>query len=287
MKEFIRAVEESLLRDGYFYSADTPFEFVDQEQCSSMLKKIVNKIGSIIPQNDRGDLIVRVENKGQDYSDPKVRGHLTNAELPFHSDRTDLIFLLYLCNSEVGGNVKLVDVRQVHENLKFKNQNVISTLREKFPNHGKNGQTGVCDWVMLPIMFGDSQNIYCRYIRRFIEESQLITDSPRLTDEQVEALNTFDEELNKVENQIIISPGKKSLLVIDNFRMLHAREPFASHERRLALRAWASHANSPDLPACFSTIYHETIGGTYRGGFCHLDGFNKRVGLAIEAKSDL
>ena len=266
----IRLAHQRLEMDGYYLLRDLPIAGMSEEDCGHFLLELVRSVAVPIPQNRDGDLIVRIEDEGQNYSDPRVRGHKTNAALAFHTDRTDLIFLLYVRKARIGGNLKLADSRKVVASLERHRPGSIEELRGFFPNDAKREQGGLQDWFMSPILFG-GERPHCRYIRRFIEESQRFADAPRLTQAQLAVLDAWDGELARPENSLLIEVSPGDLLGIDNHRCLHARDAYEDAiDRRLAMRAWAAHSASPDLPPSFASVYHSLDGGTVRGGFVHV-----------------
>ena len=60
-------------------------------------------LGIPIPQNDAGDLLVHVRDQGLDFADPEVRAYQTAARLDYHSDSSDIVGLLCVRPSPVGG----------------------------------------------------------------------------------------------------------------------------------------------------------------------------------------
>lgn len=278
----VRVAHEALVRNGYYVLRGVPLEGLSEEQCGALVLDLARCVSFPLPQNAKGDFVVRIEDEGQDYLDPKVRGHKTNAALAFHSDRTDLIFLLYVRKARQGGNLKLADVRRIYRGLQARAPDVAATLRGSFPNDGKPEQEGAQAWSLMPIFFGEDDAVFCRYIRRFIEESQRFPDAPRLTAQQTHALDVLDAELERPENHFVLEADVGDLLVIDNLRCLHARDAFEDGQgagaRRLAMRAWAAHANSPELPASFGSLYRDVRGGSIRGGFVHCTELRSMLG---------
>src|SRR5260370_11895997 len=60
-------------------------------------------LGRAVTQNPKGALLGHVYDHGRRYGDIDVRGYETSAHLPFHTDSGDIIGLLCLRRSKIGG----------------------------------------------------------------------------------------------------------------------------------------------------------------------------------------
>lgn len=260
-----------LSRKGYLLIKDVPTCSMLEHERISFLFEIAKLLGEPVKQNASGDLIVRIQNEGSDYTSRDVRGHKTNASLNFHSDRADIIILLYARKAKVGGSIKIADVKKVWEYLNSNNPSILSELFSEFPNDKRSNKES-SNWFMAPIFFSYRESIYCRYIRRFIEDSQEHYDAPRLTSNQKKALDILDSALSLKENHVVIKVEEGDLLLIDNFRALHARDSYvdtSNTSKRLAYRMWVSHADSPGLPDSFLNVFNDIRPGVLRGSFEH------------------
>lgn len=247
------------------HGAPTESEKVAQ----SWLWSFCQSLGSPVPQSLDGALVGRVENLGADHKNPTHRGHKTSAGLPFHGDRTDVIALLCVRNAAKGGLSQIASVAKIYELLAAENAEALAVLMKPFPQdrRGEEGQ-GEPPWCAMPIFAFDGDRIVCRFIRRFIESSQRHADAPRLTNEQISALDLLDDVLKRPEVvlEMDLRPGQVQL--IENHSILHARSAFDDGMQggRLLLRLWVSTSRSPRLPDSFRPVFHSTDPGTVRGG---------------------
>ncbi|MGW2842927.1 TauD/TfdA family dioxygenase [Streptomyces sp. NPDC001493] len=230
-------------------------------------------IGTPVSQTRAGNFIARVEDQGAKIAVPTQRGHHSSSALPFHADRTDVIGLLCIRAAAEGGHSQLVSSKALHNLILREHPDLLAVLYQTFP-HDQRGEAppGRPDWCDLPVFSRFAGDFAARYVRRFVEGSQRHAQAPRLTAEQVAAMDLMDELLHRpgVALQMELRPG--DIQCINNFHILHARSAFRDaagpDEGRLLLRLWLSFADSPALPPEYADMYGSTTGGAYRGGVC-------------------
>lgn len=242
----------------------------DEDEACRWLWSFGTSLGSPVPQNLDGVLIGRVEDAGADHANPTHRGHKTSAALAFHADRTDVIALLCVRDATDGGLSQLASAAKVRQVLAAEAPDLLEVLEQPLP-HDRRGEEapGESPWCSLPVFSRDGDRVVCRYIRRFVESSQRHANAPRLTRQQVRAMDAVDQILTRADvvYEMDLQPGQVQL--IENHSVMHARSAFADSGRaggRLLLRLWLSTAQSPELPASFGPVYGATGRGTVRGG---------------------
>ncbi|WAL96412.1 TauD/TfdA family dioxygenase [Streptomyces sp. Je 1-369] len=251
---------------GFPVNAD--FELV--EAAYSLFGRL---IGPPVSQTRAGNLIARVEDQGAKIAVPTQRGHHSSSALAFHADRTDVIGLLCIRAAAEGGHSQLVSSKALHNLALRERPDLLAVLYEPFP-HDQRGEAppGRPGWCELPVFSRFAGDFAARYVRRFVEGSQRHARAPRLTAEQVAAMDFMDELLHRhgVALQMELQPG--DIQWINNFHILHSRSAFRDAAGpdggRLLLRLWLSFAGSPALPPEYADMYGSTEGGAYRGGVC-------------------
>jgi Taurine catabolism dioxygenase TauD, TfdA family len=217
------------LADGPGVVVITGLPVADEDRACRLLWTFGLVMGKPVPQSLDGALIGRVEDAGADFGNPRHRGHKTSAALPFHVDRTDVIGLLCVRDAPHGGRSQIASAAAVHDILLAERPALLEELYAPLP-HDRRGEeaAGEQPWCAMPVCARVDGRLIVRYIRRFIESSQLHPGAPRLTARQREALDAVDEILTRP--QVVLSmdlkPGELQLL--DNFSILHARTVFAS-----------------------------------------------------------
>ena len=242
---------------------------LDETEAATWLWSLGLTLGQPVPQSLDGAVIGRVEDLGADYDNPTHRGHKSSAALPFHADRTDVIALLCVRDATEGGLSQLASAARVRSVLRQERPDLLAVLEQPLPTDRRGEERpGEPAWCALPIFNDVGNRIVCRYVRRFIESSQRHEDAPRLTTQQIEAMDAVDEILARPEVVVTqdLQPGQVQL--IENHSIMHARTAFSGSGigGRLLLRLWVSTSRSPGLPASFMPLYGSTDAGTIRGG---------------------
>ncbi len=223
-------------------------------------------IGKPVSQSRNLDFIGKVEEKKYPQNQKVERGYKSNCELKFHNDRCDIVALLCYQKASSGGETKLVSCNKVFSILKKKYPESLNIHMSNFPQDLRDSAFG--KWAEMPIFSIVNNELITRYVRRFIEASQLIEDCPRLTSLQVKALDHLDEVLNikDIHNNFTLKPG--DLLIFNNHKFLHGRTEFTDSitQKRLLYRLWLSYDQSEQLPKSFKPVFMNTSSGKYRGG---------------------
>ena len=174
----------------------------------------------------------------------------TNAQLPFHTDPSDVVGLLCLRRARQGGLSSLVSVAAVYNQMLEHYPQQLETLyRPVYYAHlGE-------DLPSLSPLFSYHQGkLAFRYLRQYIELGHDIMQTP-LTAEQVEALDVLDSICAepRMRLDMMLEPG--DLQFANNYMVLHSRTGFedfdeAQHRRKM-LRLWLKMPNARELAADF------------------------------------
>lgn len=260
------------LRDGpgMFVVHGLPVEQNGEPDLARMLWGLCSMLGTPVPQTATGERIRRIEDQGVDLSRPSVRGHETNARLPLHSDRCDVVALLCVRPAREGGESEVVSAPRAHEVLRHRSPDLLQVLYGPYPNdqRGEERQdTG--PWIPLPVFSLVEGTLITRYIRRFIEASQRFLDAPRLSALQLKALDALDDALDEPDAMLRMRLEAGDLQLLNSHQTLHGRSAFADPNGdpgRLLLRLWLAPAWSRRLPGAFAPLYGSVEPGTIRGG---------------------
>jgi len=215
-------------------------------------------LGDPWPQNAKGHLLGDVRDQGKAPDDPTARGNeIGGHPLTFHSDGSDLVGLLCLDAGVSGGESLVANALGAHNELVRNEPALAAALYEPLPYDFRGEQApGATPWYHVPTFsrHRDSsgrERLFIRYIRPFIEASQRHAEAPRLTEEQIAAMDAYDalifDEANQVE--MLLQPGEMQF--INNYHVLHGRrryidDPAAGRVRWLK-RLWlATDVLGPD-----------------------------------------
>lgn len=236
-----------------------------------LLLGISSTLGFVVPQTHRHNAIARIQDEGNEYALHTTRGHQTSAALAFHSDRCDVNLLLYVRVAPRGGDLSVVSYAAAAARLRERDETAWASLFGGFPFDLREERIfPSLKWHWRPILWHHGEAVRGHYIRRFIADSQRHADCPRLTCDQLHALDRFDEVLEDLREDHTFSPQPGELLLLDNYRVMHARSSFVdrseAHDRRLALRTWVAPFDSEALPPALHPLAGSCDAGSYRGG---------------------
>ena len=235
---------------GFLVMRGLPVERYSEDEINILYYGIGLNLGIPVRQNPKGDLLGTVMNVG-DPEDKATRVYETNADLPFHTDPSDVVGLLCVRKANVGGVSRLVSVAAVY-----------NEILEKFPEFlglfyrpWYYAHLGEDLPSLSPLFSYNEGKLGFRYLRQYIELGHEIMGMP-LSRVEVEALDLFDSLTQKEDFRLdmLLEPG--DLQWANNYSVLHARTRFEDlHDpllRRKKLRLWLKMPNArklaPDFP---------------------------------------
>lgn len=224
-------------------------------------------IGIAIPQNTKGDLIGRVEDIGVKWGEVRngeiMRGYVTRARLPFHSDTGDVAALLCARKAKSGGLTSVVSSSAIFNQILTHEPDVLETLFRGF-YYSLRGESGggvsQVSSYRIPVFDYCDGKLNGRYIRRTIETAAKM-GGPELTGEEVHALDVMEKYSNSDELRfdMMMEPG--DIQYVNNFTVLHSRTEFEDFDepacKRLMLRIWLQVPQGRALSREHSTLFGE------------------------------
>lgn len=235
----------------------------DRTALAPELSAFAERLGRIIPQSPRGEQVEDV----RDFSDVEAkddRGYRSGGELSPHSDPPTLILLHCLNPAKTGGESHLVNVGALHDRIAARDQALLATLYEDFPQWRIEGQFGNSvagpDTMGRPIFAKRDGLVSCVHYRPFTELSAQAAGAP-LSADQVAALDLFDECASAPELVLRFPLKAGETMVLHNRAVLHARTDYedwpAPERRRHLLRIWI------DAPALFPVAPVHELGDLF------------------------
>jgi len=200
-------------------------------------------LGMPVSQNAAGDLLGHVRDTGVVRDSPAVRMYATNQRQDFHCDGSDMVGLLCLKTARTGGESKIASSMAVYNEMLARRPDLVGVLRQPLAWDRNDEQSpGEDPFFSLPVIFDIDGAPRIFFVGWYIRDAQRHEQAPRLTAEQLEAL----ELLEGIDNdpsfylQMEFQPGDIQLL--NNAKILHAREAYTDYddpaERRHLLRLW-------------------------------------------------
>ncbi len=229
-------------------------------------------IGTAVSQSKDGDILGDVRNVGVDIHSPMGRGYKSNQRLNFHTDSADVVGLFVLCVAKTGGLSKVASSVCAHNEILRRRPDLLDVLYQPFTwSWNQQEPPGEPPYYRQPIFSMQDGKFSCRYIRGQINNAQRFPEVPRLTPQQIEALDLLDAVTNDENFHITYEFKPGDLQLLNNHTCFHARTAFEDHpereRRRHLLRMWLSVENSRPLSPLMGTIYQDQRPGVVRGGF--------------------
>jgi hypothetical protein len=224
-----------------------------EEEARLLYAILGTHLGTILPQNLRGDRLYSVRDEGvrveAEYGRTGVRFSKTNAAFDFHTDSPskvaghtpDFIGLLALRTAKAGGASALVSGYALHNILREERPDVLRRLYQPFWVDRRAELPPGEDPVLPVPVFSFDGRLAVRYLRFYITKGQEWKQEP-LTGEDIEALDVFEEAMRRPGVPVMVPMERGDLQLISNTFLLHSRtsyEDYAEPElKRHYLRLW-------------------------------------------------
>jgi Taurine catabolism dioxygenase TauD, TfdA family len=239
-------------------------------------------LGRARPQNAAGDLLGHVCDLGRTSADPSTRIYQTHERQTFHTDSCDLVGLLCLREAWSGGDSLLVSAGAIYNEMRRSTPALLARLLRPMA-HDRRGEVpvGADPFFLLPVFSWFSGLLSVFYQRQYIDSAQRFDDAPRLTAEDVAALDRFDALADDPSLHVCMRLAPGDMQLVHNHALLHDRTAFKDGpdpgRGRHLLRLWLACPGARPLPPAFAARYGTvTIGD--RGGVV-VPGAHPRVSL--------
>lgn len=224
-------------------------------------------------QNKDSEVINDVRNAGGSYKVKGGRGYNTNAGLDFHQDSCDVVVLLCRRTAKQGGTSKVMSSIALRDKVQQVRPDLIPVLESSDWFHSFQGTQDPSQppYYRCPI-FGNESNFFCARTNRknIIAAQRDFPELPRLTPQQIEALDLFDTIMPTEEYCYTMELEKGDMQLLNSFVTLHSRTEFEDFEdpdqKRHLMRLWLSVPTSQPLPPQWAEYWGDVRPGAVRGG---------------------
>lgn len=242
-------------------------------------------MGTAVYQNRGGDIMTEVLDKTRDPAYAPVKGPgvvvssrakaLSNVELRFHTDGSDVISLLCVRPAKRGGETKLASIGTIYNRMLAERPDLLECLFGDYIRvwPSRSDKPGVeIPTFSLPVFGMRDGKITSQYTRTAVEQAQEIPSVPRLTAAQDAALSMHAAIAEETCLRTGFQPG--DIQFVNNHTVYHSRSAFEddTDAGRLMLRLWFSMPNSRALPEGFESYWGRIEAGVLRGGVPQRDG---------------
>lgn len=229
--------------------------------------------GDARSQNARGHLLGHVRDLGLATTDPNVRTYQTTERQHFHTDSCDIVGLLCLKTAKSGGLSSIVSSTAIYNAMATRRPDLVPRLFRPFATD-RRGEVpeGKKPFFELPVFNDYAGYLSAIYSRPYITSAQRFPEAPRLTPEDIDALDYFDDLANDAELRLDMAFRPGDMQFLHNHTILHDRtayEDWAEPERkRHLLRLWLAAPGARPLPPAFAERYGSTTIGDRGGIIC-------------------
>jgi hypothetical protein len=227
-------------------------------------------LGLARSQNAKGHLLGHVRDVGLASTDPNVRIYQTHERQTFHTDSCDVVGLLCLRPARSGGDSLLVSSSTLYNEMRKRRPDLAAVLFEPVPTD-RRGEipAGMKPWFEIPVLNWYQGHLTALYQRQYVDSSQRLPEAPRLSAQQIEALDLFDALTNDPALHFSMRLDEGDMQFVHNHTMLHDRTAFEDWpdpaQRRYLLRLWLAVPGARALPPVFAQRYGSLTVGD-RGG---------------------
>lgn len=265
-----RVDSEVLNGRGFLLLRGLPVERWSMREAATAFFGLGAHLGSARSQNGKGHVLGHVQDLGLDVKDPNVRIYQTHERQTYHTDSCDIVGLLCLKTAKSGGLSALVSSTTIFNEMRRRRPDLLKLLFQPLATD-RRGEVpeGQKPYFEIPVFNWHKGYLTAIYQRQYIDSAQRFADAPRLTPQQIEALDMFDSLANDPALNIFTEFKPGDVQLVHNHTMLHDRTGFEDwpepERRRHLLRLWLAASGARPLPETFAQRYGTvTIGD--RGG---------------------
>ena len=158
--------------------------------------------------------------------------------------------------------VEFVSSMSIHNEMMRQRPDLAKLLYEPFyvDRRGEEAR-GDTPYYLTPIFNFYNSHLFIRYNRTYINSAQRFPEVPRLTAEQVEALNLFDALCrdDALRYDMDLRPG--DMQFVNNYVVLHSRTQYEDYadpdKKRHLLRLWLFTPGLGDIPEALKMRYRD------------------------------
>lgn len=222
---------ELMERSGVTLIRGVPAGDMSPSERAAVFLAIGRNIGHAVSQNASGHLLGHVYDLGGEMKAER-RLYTTNLAQPFHTDSSDVVGLMCIRQARAGGESSVVSSSQIFNEVLRIDERLARVLTEPFLNDRKGeADAGQLPYFAMPVFMFHEGKLLSMYDRTFIDAAQerFADQLPRLTDEQVAALDLCDELCTRDDLRIDMDLMPGDIQLLHNHNTWHARSAYSDH----------------------------------------------------------
>ena len=243
---------------GFCLVRGLPVERYGARELEILLCGIGAHLGRVMPQNAKGELLNHVRATP---GEPK-RGYQSGSALPFHSDSCDIVGLLCLCAAKCGGESAIASAYAVHNALLPRRPDLLRTLYQPFHiDRHEERPPGASPYYATPVFMWHEGQLFSRFNPGYVYSAQRNPETPRLTQQQVDAIAIFEQLCRSDPFCLNMSLSPGDLQLLNNNRLVHSRYAYEDDpepgRRRHLLRIWLFTSGVDRIPIPMRERYRD------------------------------
>jgi len=265
------ALRETKRGRGVALVRGLPRDGLDEKDFELMTWAIGLNAGVARPQGKATHYISAVRDVGTTYRSGTGRGYSSNAELDFHTDSSDIVFLSCYNKAASGGMSITTSSLKGYEVMASEYPELIEWLHR--PVHfSRQGEEAPDETLtsLQPIFDEADGKLFSRWNWNRVTSAQKLPGVPQLSQAHWDVLERFDQIVRRPDlaHSMWLEPG--DVQIVNSHATLHSRTEFVDHEepsqKRLLFRLWLAPPDSERLPESWRSLYRAVEPGTVRGG---------------------
>ena len=246
----------SILRDellhgrGFFLVRGLPIEDIGPQSAAMAFCGLGTRFGRCVSQNAKGHILGHVKDFGGDYSDAKVRGYQTAAQMSYHSDQCDNVWLMCIQPAKSGGESLIASTVTIYNEMLRTRPELAEALIGDFyqTKHGEISE-GEDPFYKLPVFSFKDGFFSGRGAGNHLLKALDLPGVPPATKNQREAFPYFQKLANKFSFPTHFQKG--DIQVLHSHVTVHTRTAFQDFEepgkKRHLMRLWVVDENGRSL----------------------------------------
>ena len=195
---WLESLRETLIHGiGFQLITGLPVETYSGDMRATIFCGIGSHIGRARSQNAAGHLLGHVRDVGADINDPNTRIYQTTSRQSFHTDSCDVVGLLCVREAMSGGDSMLASSMTAYNEILKRRPDLAPHLflpvatdrRGEVPENED-------PFFTIPVYSWHRNFLTCIYQRNYIDSAQRFETAPRLSAQQLEALDLLDDIVN-------------------------------------------------------------------------------------------
>ena len=222
---------------GFLLIRGLPVEKLGDEDSTIIYWGIGTYFGEAVAQNMMGELLSDVwsisNNWDRNYN---LRGYQTPVHLPYHCDKSDAVGLMCLQTAKSGGTSSIASSVAIHNEIWTKRPDLLKALYEPFYiDHRGEEFDGKEPYYISPVFNIYKGKFFSRFGQKYVESAQRFPQVPRLTNDQIEALDLFSSLALSKDFRLDMKFKRGDLQFLNNHYIVHSRTEYQDYpelERR-------------------------------------------------------